>query len=205
MGQKAKNAGKKTNKTKQQTQEDQEFQDYMKSIPTMIRIPTYSQSIEGFKTQHKGNLLKTCQNTNCRKKYYKDTKKTFKVCGGCNCAYYCCKECQREDWVNHKKKCGFIGIEPNNKTIPNNQDFLVAVNIHMNMRKDSEINNSGRYWVCSEKDEDCYYLRTITKEEFENKYLIYIKDTDKAIIFYEEQIKTRSIFVSHLDKEFMIA
>jgi len=202
MGQKAKNAGKKT-KTKQV--EDQEFQDYMKSIPTMLKIPKYSQSIDVFKKKHKGNLNKTCRNINCGKKYHKDTKQSFKVCGGCKCAYYCCKDCQTEDWVNHKKQCGFIGIKPSDKTIPNNTNFLNAVNIHINIRKDSELNDSGRYWLCDKQDEECYYLKTITKEEFENKYLKYIKDTDKAIEYYEEQIKIRSIFVSQLDKEFMIA
>ena len=29
----------------------------------------------------------------------------FKKCSGCEKVYYCSKECQRQDWKEHKKTC----------------------------------------------------------------------------------------------------
>ncbi len=205
MGQKAKNAGKKSNKTKQnKTEDDFDIEEYMRSIPTMTRIPKYSEVIKTLKKDHKCDIQKTCQNKDCGKKYYSETKQNFKVCGNCKCAYYCCKACQKEDWVNHKKKCGFIGLK-NSELSSHNKDFMAAVNIHTNHKNDSCLNKIGYYWLCDSQDNDCYLLKTLTKEEFTNNYLTKISDTDKAIEFYEEQIKIRSIYVADLDDAFIIA
>lgn len=205
MGQKAKNAGKKSNKTKQNKTEDNiSFEEYMKSIPTMTRIPKYSEVIKTLKKDYECDIQKTCQNKNCGKRYSSETKENFKLCGNCKSAYYCCKDCQKTDWVNHKKKCGFIGLKESELS-SHNKNFIAAVNIHINYKKNSCLENIGNYWLCDSQDNDCYYLKTLTKEEFTNNYLKKINNTDKAIEYYEEQIKIRSIYIADLEEAFIIA
>ncbi|KAF8878364.1 hypothetical protein CPB84DRAFT_1688354, partial [Gymnopilus junonius] len=39
----------------------------------------------------------------------KDAQSDLKVCSGCKVAKYCSKQCQKEDWKNHKKECTITG------------------------------------------------------------------------------------------------
>ena len=34
-----------------------------------------------------------------------DTEKKLERCSGCKQVYYCCRECQRQDWAAHKLNC----------------------------------------------------------------------------------------------------
>lgn len=204
MGQKSKNAGKKSNKTKQnKTEDDFDIEEYMKSMPTMTRIPKYSEVIKKLKKDHKCDIQKTCQNKDCGKKYNSETKQNFKLCSKCKCAFYCCKECQKEDWVNHKKRCGFAGLKQS-EICSINKNCMAAMNLHKTLTETC-LSKIGYYWLCDSQDKDCYYLKTITKKEFTNNYLTKISDTDKAIEFYEEEIKNRSIYIVELNKPFVIA
>jgi len=44
-----------------------------------------------------------CSNATCNK--LEEKRGDFKRCGACKNAFYCSKECQNEDWQNHKKNC----------------------------------------------------------------------------------------------------
>ena len=206
MGQKAKNAGnKKQSKTKPVDNDIdlKTLEELMGScLSTTVRIPKQDHIIKELKKQ-KCDFIKTCQNETCGKKYTKDTKQNFKLCSKCKTAYYCCKECQKEDWCNHKKDCGFIGVKASE--VPSvNKDCLTSLNIHKNFKKDTMLNQIGMYWLCNSQDEDSYYFKTIKQEEFENKYLKYINNTGDAIAHYREEIKKRSLYVIELVETFII-
>lgn len=59
------------------------------------------EKIQNKLTLHGGAYLKKC--FNCDKIESKDQK--FLICDGCKMAFYCSKECQKNNWKNHKKYC----------------------------------------------------------------------------------------------------
>ena len=52
------------------------------------------------------NIYKpNCTYCKADKRKEDNTKKKLQRCSGCKCVRYCCKECQLNDWKNHKKIC----------------------------------------------------------------------------------------------------
>ena len=47
--------------------------------------------------------IRICNNQNCNVSTI-----GMKQCNGCKGVHYCGKECQRNDWTNHKASCGKI-------------------------------------------------------------------------------------------------
>lgn len=66
-------------------------------LPKKLNNPTLAQeSLDDFKSG------RNC--FNCKK----GTVVKMKACGDCRMAVYCSKECQRENWPDHKQKCAFL-------------------------------------------------------------------------------------------------
>ena len=49
-------------------------------------------------------LINATQCTHCRKEPDGEVQK-LRLCSGCGNTKYCCRECQKADWKNHKKVC----------------------------------------------------------------------------------------------------
>ena len=55
-------------------------------------------------TSIKYDISNTIQCSNCKKLEYKSIT-SFKKCSGCKKVYYCDRQCQKNDWINHKNSC----------------------------------------------------------------------------------------------------
>jgi len=153
-----------------------------------IRIPKYIE--EQAYISPEITLHKTCQN--CGKKYEKKKECNFKKCAKCKKAWYCSRDCQKEDWKTHKKKCGNFGDKP--ITSPSIK-FGNALNIHKITMKDTVFNTEvGNIWSYYDEDDTTYILKTIEFEEFKsfcmNNGLGHIN-----FDYFEEELKTRNKFL----------
>ena len=80
------------------------YVDYLIFCKKMICInaPSKEEGKEILEEMYIRDLV--CENKTCNKKYAENLK-TFKRCGKCKTIYYCSKECQTENWQDHKKLC----------------------------------------------------------------------------------------------------
>jgi hypothetical protein len=140
---------------------------------------------------------------------FNDTKTTLKkVCeicntngssmlkrSGCNCTYYCSRECQKKGWKYHKSACKNLKIDGGfDRDTFTNIKFAINWNIKSPCFKDSIVCTSAcKYWKVNfdpdDKDDTYMTLTQSSKEQFLHECyghpFLTEKDEDNvSIIFY---------------------
>ena len=121
-----------------------------------------------------------------RRPSFNDTKTTLKKvcemchtngssmskCSGCNCTYYCSKQCQKRAWKYHKFVCKNLNIDGwFDRDIYTNIKYAIDWNVNLDCFKDSVVCTSGcKNWKVNfdpdDKDNTYMTLTQSSKEQF---------------------------------------
>ena len=124
-----------------------------------------------------------------RRPSFNDTKTTLKKvcemchtngssmlkCSGCNCTYYCSRECQKRAWKYHKFVCKNLNIDGGfDRDIYTNIKYAINWNVNLDFFKDSVVCTSGcKYWKVNfdpdDKDDTYMILTQSSKEQLLEK------------------------------------
>jgi hypothetical protein len=93
--------------------------------------------------------------TNCHKRH----QMKLMTCGECKMTRYCNAECQKADWINHKRYCGSQHKCCDTKTLDLfSRDVMAHLMMSAHKGEESVLNSDGRVWAYKSEDDTGYMI-----------------------------------------------